>query len=56
MAHSNKDNELMVNIPDSVWNIQENAAHIGEHPSFTELADAIAKITTAARRHPGARQ
>ena len=49
MAHESEGNGLMANIPDSVWNIRDGASDIGEHPSFEELADAIAKVTFAAR-------
>ncbi len=49
MSHTSKNNELMVDIPDSVWNIQEDAGNIGEHPSFEELADAIERSIDSAR-------
>lgn len=49
MVHENDDSALTTHIPDSVWNIRDGAADIGEHPSFEELANAIAKVTSAAR-------
>lgn len=49
MARDGGRRELAANIPDSVWNIEGAIGGIGEHPSFEELARAIASVTAAAR-------
>lgn len=52
MDPDDEEDKLILDIPDTVWNIQSTNADItdiSEYPSFDELVGAISRITKTAR-------